>query len=192
MATRRDPEGTRLPVKLDAASNGEFAPVPLAPEHHRANRLAHEAATEAARRLGMDRRSFLVSAAGAASSLLALNEAYAAAGPRGGHFDLPREAALDQQLARSAVDGNEFIFDVQGHFVNPTGVWTKRLAAETCHGPCSMPKTQSCGPDQRPRANWTTCNCIGQDEFIKDVFLDSDTDLMVLSFVPSTRARTNR
>ena len=30
-------------------------------------------------------------------------------------------------------------------------------------------------------------HCIGPDEFVKDVFLDSDTDLMVLSFVPSTR-----
>jgi predicted TIM-barrel fold metal-dependent hydrolase len=29
--------------------------------------------------------------------------------------------------------------------------------------------------------------CLGSEEFVKDVFLDSDTDLMVLSFVPSTR-----
>src|SRR5205085_1962918 len=29
--------------------------------------------------------------------------------------------------------------------------------------------------------------CIGSDAFVKDVFLDSDTDLCVLSFVPSTR-----
>jgi hypothetical protein len=29
--------------------------------------------------------------------------------------------------------------------------------------------------------------CLGADEFIKDIFLDSDTDLIVLSFVPSTR-----
>ena len=29
--------------------------------------------------------------------------------------------------------------------------------------------------------------CIGPDQFVKDVFMDSDTDLMVLSFVPSTR-----
>jgi uncharacterized protein len=29
--------------------------------------------------------------------------------------------------------------------------------------------------------------CLGPDQFIKDVFLDSDTDMMVLSFVPSTR-----
>jgi predicted TIM-barrel fold metal-dependent hydrolase len=30
-------------------------------------------------------------------------------------------------------------------------------------------------------------DCLGPEEFVKDVFLDSDTDLMVLSFVPSTR-----
>ena len=28
-------------------------------------------------------------------------------------------------------------------------------------------------------------DCLGPDEFVKDVFMDSDTDLMVLSFVPS-------
>lgn len=49
MTTRRDPEGTRLPVKLDAASNGEFAPVPLPPLHRRANGLAHEAAKDRVR-----------------------------------------------------------------------------------------------------------------------------------------------
>ena len=31
----------------------------------------------------------------------------------------------------------------------------------------------------------TYLRCLGPDEFIKDVFLDSDTDMMVLSFVPS-------
>jgi predicted TIM-barrel fold metal-dependent hydrolase len=29
--------------------------------------------------------------------------------------------------------------------------------------------------------------CLGPEEFVKDVFLDSDTDMMVLSFVPSRR-----
>jgi len=75
MRYRHDPEGLRLPVKIDATSNGEFAPIPLAPEHHHAHRLAHEAATANARRTGLDRRSFLVSAAGVASTLLALNDA---------------------------------------------------------------------------------------------------------------------
>ena len=42
MRYRNDPEGTRLPVKLDTATNGEFAPMPLGKVHHHANRLALE------------------------------------------------------------------------------------------------------------------------------------------------------
>ena len=68
-----DPEGVRLPIKLDTTSNGEFAPAPLSPMNRAGNRLAHKAATENAKCLGMSRRDFLVSACGAASSLLALD-----------------------------------------------------------------------------------------------------------------------
>ena len=56
---RNDPEGTRLPIKLDATTNGEFAPIPLAPVHHRARQLAFEAAAKNARRLALTRRAFL-------------------------------------------------------------------------------------------------------------------------------------
>jgi len=149
-----DPEGTRLPIKLDTTSNGEFVPVPLSPANREANRRAHEAAARNAKRLDVSKRSFLVSACGAASTLLAFNAANAAAGRTGGYFDLPHEAALDLQLARVQVGPakDELIFDVQGHFVDT--------------------------PKGNPR---------GPEVFIKDVFMDSDTDLMVLSFVPSTR-----
>ena len=184
MSFQNDPFGTRLPVKLDSSTNGEFAPIPLARVHHHANDLAHEAATLNAKLLGLDRRSFLVSACGVASSLMSMNQAYAARGPRGGYFELDKSAALDLHAARSAVDGSEFIFDVQGHFVNPTGAWTRRLAPSA--RPLRMAKTQSCGPGKGP-GDLDYLKCLGQDEFIKDVFLDSDTDLMVLSFVPSTR-----
>ena len=49
-----DPEGRRLPIKLDSTSNGEFVPVPLSPANLAANRLAHEAASANAKRLGPD------------------------------------------------------------------------------------------------------------------------------------------
>ena len=184
MKYRHDPEGLRLPVKLDASSNGEYEPIPLQAVHHHANFLAHETANVNAKRLGLDRRSFLVSACGVAGSLLGMNAAYAQQGQRGGYFELDKTAALDIVAARSAIDGNEFIFDVQGHFVNPTGAWTKRLPPNA--RPLRMPKTQSCGPS-KGAGEIDYLHCIGQDEFIKDVFMDSDTDLMVLSFVPSTR-----
>jgi hypothetical protein len=151
---RIDPEGKRLPIKLDSTSNGEFLPVPLSSANRAANRLAHEFASGFSKNWGLTRRSFLVSACGAASTLLAFNAANAAAGKRGGFFDLSDEAALDLELARVQVGPakDEFIFDVQGHFIDG-------------------PKGSAKGPDV----------------FIKDVFMDSDTDVMVLSFVPSTR-----
>ncbi len=58
MTDRIDPDGLRLPVKLDSTSNGEFEPIPLAPEHEYANREALEDATRNARRVGLDRRRF--------------------------------------------------------------------------------------------------------------------------------------
>jgi predicted TIM-barrel fold metal-dependent hydrolase len=185
MTDRIDPAGERLPVKLDSTSNGEFAPIPLEDIHRRANRMAMDAATANARRLGLDRRSFLVSTCGVASTLLGFNAAYASQGRRGGYYDLPKEAALDLHAARSAVDGSEFIFDVQGHFVNPTGAWLKRLPASA--KPLGFATgREACKPHEGPN-RFDYLRCVGPDQFVKDVFMDSDTDLMVLSFVPSTR-----
>src|SRR5262245_28796062 len=179
-----DPDGRRLPIKVDSTSNGEFAPIPLTPDLKRANALASERAGEAARRVGVGRRAFLISGCGAAATLLALNEAHRLAGRTGGFFDLSPEAAHEPQLAAAQLGKNEFIFDVQGHFVNPTGAWLKTVPAGS--RPWQFEKTQ-CSLAEEPGER-SYLKCIGPDEFIKDVFMDSDTDLMVLSFVPSTRA----
>jgi len=103
MKHRVDPEGKRLPIKLDSTSNGEFAPVPLWPANLEAKRLAHEFASSLSKKTNLTRRSFLVSSCGAASTLLAFNAANAAAGRSGGFFDLPKDAALDERLARAQV-----------------------------------------------------------------------------------------
>jgi uncharacterized protein len=179
-----DPHGTRLPIKLDATSNGEFAPIPLAPVHHRARQLGYDAAERNARRLALTRRGFLVSACGAATTLLAMNAAYAASGRRGGYFDLPDESALDLELAQIMLERREFIFDVQGHFVNPTGAWTRALPASARPLRFATDRA-SCGSASAP--GLASLQCLNSEAFVKDVFLDSDTDLVVLSFVPSTR-----
>ncbi len=152
-----DPEGKRLPIKLDSTSNGEFVPIPLDETNRRANRLAQEWASENARSRGVDRRSFMISACGAASTLLAFNRANAAAGRTGGFFDVDQIAAVDPDAAVEQLAGREFVFDVQGHFVGRNGIGRSRLG--------------------------------DADQFIKDIFMDSDTDMMVLSFIPSQRER---
>jgi hypothetical protein len=177
-----DPDGRRLPIKLDSTTNGEFEPVPLDRANRFANHLAHEAADANARRLGLGRRDFLLSACGAASTLLSFNAANAAAGRTGGFFDLRADAALEPQLAAASLEGDEFIFDVQGHYVDPTEAWLK-VAPETSFS--FAPKTRCALNDRKnPRSHLA---CLTSEEFIKDVFLDSDTDMMVLSFVPSRR-----
>ncbi|HEU0225014.1 MAG TPA: hypothetical protein VFR29_06225 [Steroidobacteraceae bacterium] len=54
-----DPEGRRLPIKLDSASNGEFELVPLSGANEHANTLAQVAADTHSKRLGLGRREFL-------------------------------------------------------------------------------------------------------------------------------------
>lgn len=179
-----DPEGRRLPIKLDSTSNGEFVPIPLDPSLIRARALASERASDLSKRLGMGRRDFLVSACGAASTLLAYNEAHAAAGRTGGFFALSADSATEPRLAAAELGKSEWIFDVQGHFVNPTGAWLKTVPAGA--KPLSAFEKAKCALSARP-GDRSYLNCLGPTEFIKDVFLDSDTDLMVLSFVPSSR-----
>ncbi len=170
MKYRHDPDGLRLPIKLDSTTNGEFAPLPMAPRNHVANRIGQEWAHENARRSGRQRRDFLVSSCGAASTLLAFNAVNAAAGKSGGFYQIDPEAAFDESLADATLGNQEFIFDVQGHYVPP------RIAARR--------KAECATHDYLSREYM---NCLGADDFIKDIFLDADTDMMVLSFVPSTR-----
>ena len=177
-----DPLGERLPIKLDTTCNGEFMPVPLTAINRAANHLAQETASVNAKRLGLGRRDFLLSACGAASTLLAFNAANAAAGKTGGLFDLRPEAALEPQLAQASLEKDEFIFDVQGHFVDPTSAWLKTAPESafkfTTKGNCAL------NDNSGPRSHLA---CLTPEEFIKDVFMDSDTDMMVLSFVPTKR-----
>ncbi len=170
MKYRFDPEGRRLPIKLDSTSNAEYAPIPLEPRNKHANTLAQQDASGNAKRLGMPRRDFLVTAAGAATSLLAINRANAEAGKRDGYFELDDEAGLEIELAEARLGKKEFIFDVQGHYVPPS------VAAQ---------RKRECAKFDYVSRDYM--RCLGADDFVKDVFLDADTDMMVLSFVPSPR-----
>ena len=181
---RIDKEGNRLPIKIDSTSNGEYEPIPISPINERANKLALQLAGENARRSGQSRRNFLISSCGAASTLLAFNQANAYHHKRGGFFDIREESALDASSALAEVEGGEFIFDVQGHYVNPEGDWLSRIPPAA--RPYAGMEKAACDAGETG-GDRGYLNCLSGNEFIKDIFLDSDTDIMVLSFVPSTR-----
>lgn len=175
MAEGFDPEGRRLPIKLDTTSNGEFLPRPLAAPARAANRLAQAQATAIAGKLGLSRRAFLKSITGAAATLLAMNEAFAGFGRTGGHYALPAAAAFEPEAARAGIGGDEFIFDVQGHHVNPQGSW-RRLSNPWLYVLRFFPQAH-CGDG--------ALECLSAEHFIREVFLDSDTAMAVLSAVPA-------
>lgn len=179
MSQNLDPDGTRLPIKVDTTTNGEFLPMPLPAAADAANRLAVERVSEAAYRVRLPRRRFLTSACGAAATLLAMNDAFAHAGRRGGVYDIPRDSAFDPQLAAASVGGDEFIFDIQGHHVNPAGSWREPLFSPWNMGLRFFPQAK-CGNEE------DAIVCFSAENFIKEVFLDSDTDICVLSQVPAT------
>ena len=183
MRYRNDPDGSRLPVKVDTATNGEYWPRPLERHSHAANDLAHQRASANRRRVNLSRRDFLTSTCGAASTLLAFNEVHAAYGKTGGFYQIPAAAALEPAAAEAAVGGNEFIFDIQGHHVNPLERW-RAPDRGLMQGLKFMPHGRCDYLD--PDSELGHLKCYTGQAFIKEMFLDSDTDIAVLTFTPST------
>lgn len=169
-----------LPIKIDATSNGEYAPRPVGPTLVRANEVALARAADVARRLGQSRRGFLASLCGAATTLLTLNEAFAARGNTGGRFNVLREGVFDGAAAAQTLAGPEFILDSQTHLVEPNGAWRTGQSRGWEQTLRAWPQA-ACG-EADPVA------CYSADHFLKEVFLDSDTAVGVLSFVPSAPA----
>lgn len=183
MRYRHDPEGLRLPIKIDTTSNGEYEPLPLEPHVEAAIAKAHTDVTDNARRTGIGRRAFMVSTCGAATTLLALNEAHASQGRTGGYFDIASVTGVDADAAAAVLDGDEFIFDVQNHHVNALGRW-RNPNSPWIKGLKNFPNA-ACAHDIG-KDEYAYVNCFNGENYIKDVFLDSDTQLAVMSMVPST------
>lgn len=167
-----DPEGSRLPIRFDGVSNGEFMPRGLTEAQCRTNALAARWAGENARRLGISRRAFMTSAMGAATALAACDRAN---GSAGGHYAVDREATLDPAAAQAALAGDEFIFDVQLHTVDPSGSWSRGADGERWR----RALTQAFGQAEKCKAG--EYDCYSAQSLVKEVFLDSDTDAGVIS-----------
>ena len=174
-----------LPIKFGPCSNGEYDPMPRSPVVEEAIRRARDDCERNARELGVSRRSFLMSVCGAATTLLALNacsdEAMRATKGRkpGGTFDIPTTASTDPDAARKVLAGDEFVFDVQGHFLE------YRVNPATSQGRdfwMGFPQ-RGCGEsDQRV--------CFSMNHFMEEVFLKSDTSMIVLSGLPIAPERS--
>ncbi len=170
-----DPEGKRLPIKIDSATNAEYCPLPLSPAEQAANRHAHEFIDQAAKAINKNRRAFLKTLAGSAATLLAFNQAFARSGQVGGYFSIAQEAAYEQPAAQASIGGNEFIFDIQNHCVDPSGKWARGQSGQRWVNVLNQVFAQ------RRQCSTGQFNCYSAEQMIKEVFLDSDTNVSVVS-----------
>jgi hypothetical protein len=200
MRRKTDPEPPlEPPIRLGNASTGEYFHEQT-PRERRIRDEILRRADEKARRLGMDRREFLASAMGMATSLAVVNAAScggddgaAASGAGGaggagggvggggggtGGYAIPDAATEDADLACALLDASkEFIFDIQTHHIEKEGEWRQ---TNPTHGSSFANTWKVLNGCQLPDA----IDCISGDAYIEKIFLESDTTVAVLSGYP--------
>jgi len=165
-----------LPIKLNPCSNGEFAPQPPSEVVREAVRRARRACDENARRIGMDRRQFLLSSMGAATTLIALaacsSESDDSSGnDSGGSFDVPDEATVDPDAALETLGSDQPVIDVQTHLLEYPEGHSGGIGS-------LFPFADECG-EENPDDCFTTAH------WIEEVFGRSDTTVAVISALPA-------
>lgn len=161
----------RSPIPTQIVSNGEYLPAPQTPAQRRVEAELLAIAERHGRALGLDRRAFLRSTAGIAAGLLAMNRVH------GAMFQVAPEEAADPEAAESARQAlaRQFVFDVQLHFVHDhfdfEGLLGLREQAKRWNPALEGEKV--------------TFEKYKFDNFVKEVFLDSQTDVGLLSGAPS-------
>jgi len=175
-----------LPFTPGQASNGEFVPKARTRKHLEAEALAHDMAERIARRRGVDRRRFLQSMGGIAVTLAAINLAgcddedtkdLPDGVDSGGRFETPEDA--DPDAVCEMLEGDEFIFDVQTHHVDPEGPWVNESPATAGFFRQYLSGDPSCSEADR-------LDCLSRYYYAHDIFLESDTSIAVLSDTPSS------
>ena len=160
----------RSPVPTQIVSNGEYNPLPQTREQQRVEARIKEMADQLGPRHGMTRRSFLASSAGMAAAFLAMNEVF------GSVFDVAAAEAAEPGVAVARADAmsGQFIVDVQTHFVRDDFKQDGLLDLA-----------------QYAKQHWNPAIAHEKDlyrykfeNYVKEVFVDSDTKVALLSGAP--------
>ena len=166
-----------LPLSFDPVSNGEYLPPPKTSREELAEKTIHRIAERNARRTGVSRRTFLTGACGMAATLATINRVY---GQGGGYYRITPDMLLEPGAAAQAVAGREFIFDIQTHHVMPDGEWKEKNP-----GFAAVLRLMEGGRRKQKDA----LQGFSRYFYTKEMFLDSDTTVAVLSALPALADR---
>jgi hypothetical protein len=193
-------EPFRSPVPTRMISNGEYMPVPQTAKQKRVEARIKELADEACKKLGISRRQFLGSSGGMAAALVAMNEVF------GGFFNVSLTELFEPAAYAQATPPKDlFVFDDQLHLVRGSRPSPAALRA-IAQGPSSAPHVKSNpynpGGQRDELGNvWSVWNpaLVGLPidpgyahitQFIKDVYLDSQVTIGLLSNVTASIVQT--
>ncbi len=170
-----------LPVPTRVITNEEFQPVPQTAAQRRVEHTLLAEAGRAARRLGVDRRQFLRTSCGMAMAFAAMNSVF---GPL---FKVDAAELLDPAAADAKT--RFFIFDVQTHHVAMPGQapGADQNFLEAVVQMRGMARRMNPAlKDREPKIEDAHI-----ENYIKEVFLDSETDVVALSALPAEAEETS-
>jgi predicted TIM-barrel fold metal-dependent hydrolase len=173
LARTRPAESLRFasPVPTRMVSNGEFTPLPQTALQRQFERRLKELAEDLGRRQGMSRRAFLKTSAGMAAAFVAMNEVF------GPNFVVSSAEAADpdQAAERARRLARQFVFDDQVHF----------LRDKTRHDRFIGLRGYTSGFLNPQMGDPGNLESLKFRNFVKEVFMDSDTKVALLSSAPS-------
>jgi len=163
-----------LPVPSRVLSNGEFTPPPQSRALRAYEDRLLDLAYREGRRQGRCADQWLRTPAGMPGAFAALNDTF------GPHFAVGRGEAEDPAHAQAARDalGDQFVFDDQVHFLRDD-------ADAALFEPLTGLIELSAELLGLPHARRFTVEHIKFATFLKDIYLDSDTKVALLSGAPS-------
>jgi len=189
-------ERLRSPIPTQMISNGEYMPVPQTQQQKHVEARLEDLTEQASKKLGVTRRQFLRGSGGTAAALLAMNEVF------GRFFNVSLTELFEPAaFAQSAPPKDLFVFDDQLHFVRGSRPSPRDLRA-IAQGPSSAPTVKSNPYNPKGQLDelgqtWSVWNpaLVGLPidsgyahitQFIKDVYLDSQVTIGLLSNVTAS------
>jgi predicted TIM-barrel fold metal-dependent hydrolase len=163
----------RTPIPTQNVSSDEFYPAPQNERQYEVEaRLLAMADTLGTKR-GLNRRRFFQTASGMAAAFVAMNEVY------GGLFDASAAEAATPEQAQARADGlkDQFIMDMHTHFLRDDTRLTGFVAMRTAVGRSGWNKALA---DKEQ-----TIEDLKFENYKKEMFLDSDTKIALISSAPS-------
>jgi hypothetical protein len=172
---------SEVPLPTRLVSNEEFPPLPqTAAQRAVEDRILAEAG-RLAPRLGLSRRDFLKRSGGMAVSLLAMNAVF------GRFFDVLEVEAADPAAFKERTGDPFFIFDVQVHYVgagyDPADAEVGRKGAVSKQGLLGL-RQRARRMNPKLASDRGTLADLSWENFVKEVFLDSETAIGLISTPP--------